>query len=150
MQKRNIVFMSVGIALLWVLSACAAPQSATKVARPSNPGGPGPAATMTGDAQNGAKVFAANCVACHGDEGKGGVNNPGSKNGTVPSLNPIASSLKDSDPKVFAYNIDLFVEHGSTPEGSGPALKMVAWGDQKALTPQQIADVIAYIMSLNK
>ena len=158
MRDRNIVTVSVslGVALLWVLSGCAAkpapvpPAATVEVARPSNPGGPGPAATLVGDAQNGAQIFATNCVACHGAEGKGGVNNPGSKDGTVPPLNPIDDTLKSADPKVFAYNIDLFIEHGSTPEGSSPTLKMLAWGDQKTLTPQQIADVIAYVISLNK
>jgi mono/diheme cytochrome c family protein len=53
------------------------------------------------------------------------------------------------DLKVFAYNIDLFVEHGSTAEGPNPKEKMPAWGDTKKLTPQQIADVIAYLISLN-
>ena len=159
MRDRNIVTVSVslGFALLWTLSGCAAPKPApvppaatVEVARPSNPGGPGPATTLVGDAQNGAQIFATNCVACHGAQGKVGVNNPGSKDGTVPPLNPIDDTLKSADPKVFAYNIDLFIEHGSTPEGSSPTLKMLAWGDQKTLTPQQIADVIAYVISLNK
>jgi mono/diheme cytochrome c family protein len=69
---------------------------------------------------------------------------------SVPALNPIDATIANPDPKVFAYNIDLFVEHGSTPDGPNPALKMPAWGDTKALTPQQIADVMAYVMSLNK
>jgi len=154
MRNRNIVTVSVslGLVLLWVLSGCAAPKPAAtvEVARPSNPGGPGPAATLAGDAQNGAQVFATNCVSCHGAQGKGGVNNPGSTDGTVPPLNPIDDTLKNADLKVFAYNLDLFIEHGSTPEGPSPALKMLAWGDQKTLTPQQIADVIAYVISLNK
>ncbi len=158
MRNQNIVisFVSLGLVLLWVLSGCAAkpapapPAATVEVARPSNPGGPGPAATLTGDAQNGAQIFATNCVVCHGAEGKGGVNNPGSKDGTVPPLNPIDDTLKNADLKVFAYNLDLFIEHGSTPEGSSPTLKMVGWGDQKTLTPQQIADVIAYVISLNK
>jgi len=158
MRNRNIVIMSatVGIVLFWALSGCAAPKTAVsptatvEVARPSNSGGPGPAATMTGDAKNGAQIFAVNCVPCHGAEGKGGVNNPGSKDGTVPPLNPIDDTIKNPDPKVFAYNIDLFVEHGSTPDGPSPTLKMLPWGDQKTLTPQQIADVIAYVISLNK
>jgi mono/diheme cytochrome c family protein len=118
-------------------------------ARPSNPGGPGPAATMTGDSKAGAALFATNCKACHGDQGKGGVSNPGSSDGTVPPLNPIDETLMSKDPKVFAYNLDLFIQHGSTPAGDKPALKMAAWGDDSTLTQQQIADVIAYIMSLN-
>ena len=87
---------------------------------------------------------------CHGDLGKGGVANPGSDDGTVPPLNPIDDALVNSDAKVFAQNIDLFVEHGSTPSGSAPTLKMTPFGDQKTLDAQQIADVIAYVISLNK
>ncbi|HEX9018228.1 MAG TPA: hypothetical protein VF806_03525, partial [Anaerolineaceae bacterium] len=59
----------------------------------------------------------------------------------------------NTDAKVFAQNIDLFVEHGSTPEakqGATPAQSMVAFGDNKTLAPQEIADVIAYVISLNK
>ncbi len=122
---------------------------AMEIARPSNPGGPGPALSLQGDSQNGAQVFA-NCVPCHGSQGKGGVPNPGSSDGTVPSLNPIDDTIANADPKVFAYNVDLFVEHGSTPDGPNPAFKMPAWGDSKSLAPQQIADVIAYVISLNQ
>jgi mono/diheme cytochrome c family protein len=151
---RNLIraMMFLGL-LLFALTACAAPSTPTaateEVARPSNPGGPGPALDLQGDPQRGAQVFV-NCVPCHGEQGKGGVKNPGSADGTVPSLNPIDATMTDKDPKVFAYNIDLFVEHGSTPDGPNPSLKMVAWGDTKGLTPQQIADVIAYVMGLNK
>ena len=75
--------------------------------------------------------------------------NAGSSDGTVPSLNPIDSTIKSPDYKTFASNLDLFLEHGSTPEGVGPVFKMPAWGDLGALTPQQIADIIAYLISLN-
>jgi len=118
-------------------------------ARPSNAGGPGPAINLTGDVRAGAQVFAANCVKCHGLEGKGGVKNPGSADGEVPPLNPIDPTIATSDPRFFAYNADLFIEHGSVPEGPSPTISMTAWGDQKLLTPQQIADVIAYLMNLN-
>ncbi len=83
-------------------------------------------------------------------DGKGGNPNPGSDDGTIPALNPIDPTIKNADPKVFATNIDLFVEHGSTPSGNNPTFSMIAWGDKQLLTPQQIADVIAYVMSLNK
>ena len=58
--------------------------------------------------------------------------------------------LRAADLKTFATNLDLFLEHGSTPEGTNPTFSMPAWGDKKLLTPQQIADVIAYVISLNK
>ncbi len=122
----------------------------TEIARPSNPGGPGPALGLTGNAVAGKAVFEANCVRCHGQEGKGGIANPGSDDGTVPSLNPIDSTLVSTDAKTFAYNLDLFLEHGSTPSGPSPMLSMPNWGDSAKLQPQQIADVIAYVMSLNK
>ncbi len=161
MKKQLLVSLIVIVILALTLSACSSAATPTKpaeesgeVARPSNPGGPGPAATMTGDASKGAKVFQANCVPCHGQEGKGGVTNTGSKDGTVPPLNPIDPTLKNSDYKTFAYNLDLFLEHGSTPEeaaeGTKPALSMPAFGDQKKLQPQDIANVIAYVISLNK
>ncbi len=121
-----------------------------EIARPSNPGGPGPAADLTGDPMAGKAVFEANCVKCHAEEGKGGVANAGSDDGTVPPLNPIDSTLVDSNYKTFATNLDLFLEHGSTPSGPSPIFSMPAWGDSGKLKPQQIADVIAYVISLNK
>ena len=126
------------------------PNAAAEIARPSNPGGPGAAIDLTGDAASGQQIFAANCQTCHSAEGKGGIANPGSSDGTVPALNPIDPTLKDPDLKTFATNLDLFIEHGSTPEGTNPTFSMPPWGDKKALNPQQIADVIAYLISLNK
>ena len=104
---------------------------------------------MSGDAQAGAKLFAVNCMPCHGAEGKSGIPNPGSADGSVPPLNPIDAILASKDAKVFATNVDLFIQHGSTPAGSKPAIHMPAWGADKMLTQQQIADLIAYVMSLN-
>jgi S-disulfanyl-L-cysteine oxidoreductase SoxD len=121
-----------------------------EIARPSNPGGPGKAISLTGDAVAGMQVFNSTCITCHGEQGVGGKPNPGSTDGTVPPLNPIDSTLVDTNHKTFATNMDLFIEHGSTPEGTNPVLKMPAWGDTNALTSQQVADVIAYIISLNE
>ena len=154
-RSRLIVGLA-GVQLLSLLAACggtttgaSAPSATVESARPSNPGGPGEAATLPGDAKSGAAIFAANCTPCHAAEGKGGVTNTGSTDGTVPALNPIDATLVSKDPKVYAYNVDLFIQHGSTPGGTNPALKMAAWGDTGQLKQQQIADVIAYIMSLN-
>jgi mono/diheme cytochrome c family protein len=118
-------------------------------AQPSLPGAPGPAASLSGDTARGQLVFGSNCAACHGPEGVQGIPNPGSDDGSVPVLNPIDSTIANSDPKVFAANVDLFVEHGSVPSGPGPQIMMPPFGDQKLLTDQQIADVIAYVMRLN-
>ena len=121
----------------------------TEIMRPSNPGVPGPALDLTGNIDAGKFIFDVKCVICHGTEGTGGVQNPGSKDGTVPALNPVNAALKDANYKTFATNLDLFIEHGSTPEGNSPVFQMAAWGDNNLLAPQQIADVLAYIISLN-
>jgi mono/diheme cytochrome c family protein len=157
MKKINkpmtwMAFLAVCI-MVFVLSACAqkpTEAAAGEAAKPSNPGGPGEAINLTGDATKGAAIFTANCVACHGAEGKGGVANPGTDDGTVPALNPIDSTMVSKDAKTFATNIDLFIEHGSKPEGDAPTLSMLPLGDNKTLKPQEIADVIAYVISLNK
>ena len=144
--------LAVLVVVSLVLAACAsgnATSTEVEVPEPSNPGDPGEAVNLTGDAAAGADVFNTNCVACHGEEGKGGVANPGSEDGTVPPLNPIDPGLISKDTKTYITNVDLFLEHGSKPEGDSPAKIMPAFGDQKILTPQQIADVIAYLMSLN-
>ena len=118
-------------------------------ARPSIEGDPGAAASLAGDATSGQGLFGVYCAACHGPEGVQGVPNPGSDDGSVPVLNPIDYTLISSDPAVFATNLDLFIEHGSVPEGSGPRIMMPAFGDGEMLTEQQIADIIAYVLSLN-
>ena len=68
-----------------------------EIARPSNSGGPGDALNLTGDAASGAQVFQTNCVACHGPQGTQGVPNPGSDDGSVPTLNPIDPTMVSSD-----------------------------------------------------
>ena len=119
-------------------------------ARPSHPGGTGPAVGLTGDAERGAVLFRDTCVVCHGPEGKDDVKNPGSTDGTVPPLNPIDPTLVGKSAAEFAGNVDLFLEHGSRPDGLKPEREMPAWGDTRALSPQQIADLIAYVIRLNK
>ncbi len=121
-----------------------------EVARPNNPGGPGEAINLIGDPKNGEQIFVDDCQVCHGQDGKEGVLNPGSNDGMVPNLNPIDPTLVGPDHKTFAYNLDLFLQDGSIPAGNTPVKEMPAWGDSKVLTQQQIADVIAYIISLNQ
>ena len=153
MKPKLFSFAIILVLFVAALAACSGGgdnSGTSDVAKPSNGGGPGEAVNLTGDATAGAAIFQQNCVGCHGDQGKGGVSNPGSTDGTVPALNPIDETLKSADFKTFATNIDLFIEHGSRPEGDNPTLQMKAFGDEKTMTPQQIADVIAYVISLNQ
>jgi mono/diheme cytochrome c family protein len=119
-------------------------------ARPSNPGEAGPAASLTGDAERGQPLFGVACAPCHGPQGVQGIPNPGSEDASVPVLNPIDPTIASDDPALFAENVDLFVEHGSIPEGEYPRLLMPAFGDHDLLGDQQIADVIAYIIAMQE
>jgi mono/diheme cytochrome c family protein len=121
-----------------------------EVARPSNPGGPGEAVSLTGDPKAGETVYLVYCEVCHGPDGTDNVPNPGSDDETVPPLNPIDPTILNSDYATFAYNLDLFLQNGSNPEGPNAAYQMPAWGKLGLITQQQIADVIAYVISLNK
>jgi mono/diheme cytochrome c family protein len=129
-------------------TATPAPQSVP--VRPSEAGNPGPAVSLTGDAIRGRALFGAYCAACHGPQGVLGLSNTGSNSGFVPVLNPINPTIANADAKVFAANLDVFIEHGSVPSGINPLMRMPSFGDSKMLTPPQIADLIAYVMSLNK
>ena len=132
----------------FALTAAAVPATPS-IPRPSNPGSVGKAVDLTGDPAAGEKIYVVHCYICH----KGEVANPGSVAGTVPSLNPVDDRLKSADYKTFASNLDLFIEHGSTPQvnPSGEILLLMPnWGDSGRLAPQQIADVISYIISINE
>jgi mono/diheme cytochrome c family protein len=154
---RTKIFKIAGLIMVLVLvsSLLAACGSKATTQAPQSEAGetsgqPGPAVDLTGDATAGAVVFKNECEKCHGPEGKGGVENPGAAEATVPGLNPLDPEFVSTDAKEFATKIDLFVEHGATPEGDNPAKVMTAFGDEGKLTPQQIADVIAYVISLNQ
>jgi len=133
LKKRNtFVALTIGLVFLF-LAACA--KDITK---------PGRAVNLSGDPAAGKVVYDAYCKSCHGPAGTGGIANPGSDDGTVPELKPIDNDLKD------ATAMDLVIEHGSTPGGKDTASKMPAFGDESTLKPQQIADVIAYVLQINK
>ena len=121
-----------------------------EIAAPSNSGGTGNAANLNGDPVAGKQVYINSCQLCHGTDGQGNVLNPGSDDGTVPPLSPIDPSLVSMDAKTNAANLDLFIQNGSIPSGVNPARDMPAFGAENGLTQQQIADVIVYVLQLNK
>jgi ubiquinol-cytochrome c reductase cytochrome b subunit len=108
-----------------------------------------PAPNFVGNAGHGGLLFGQFCQRCHGTRGEGGVRNPGSEDGTVPPLNPIDRELFDAVPREFAVKIDPFIQHGSTPPGPRPTLRMPAFGDTNTLTQEQISNLEAYVLGLN-
>ena len=113
-------------------------------------GPPAEAATLTGSWKQGEALFEKRCQSCHGPQGTDKVKNSGSDDGTVPPLNPIDPALASKTPSSFAANIDRILQHGSIPDGPKPELFMPNWGDSQALSQQEISDVEAYVMRLNR
>jgi len=126
------------------------PAPVSDIPRPSNLGDPGEAINLSGDIASGEQLFSMNCSICHGDKGVGGIVNSGSLDGTIPSLNPVDPMLIDPNLKTFATNLDFFIQNGSTPAGTNPVFSMPAWGRSNTLSQQQIADLIAYLISKNQ
>jgi cytochrome c553 len=120
-----------------------------EVARPTIPGMPGEAINLKGDANAGQQIFIDHCQVCHGPQGTDNVLNPGSDDGTIPPLNPIDETLISPDHATYVYNLDLFIQNGSIPEGLNSTFQMPGWGRLGILTQQEIADVIEYVISLN-
>jgi mono/diheme cytochrome c family protein len=135
MLKRQRLHFLITLGLVMIILAACGAKDFSK---------PGKAVTLNGDPVAGKLVYEGYCKSCHGPAGTGGVANPGSDDGTVPELKPIDMDFKD------ATEMDLVIEHGSTPEGLDTASKMPAFGDNGEIKPQQIADVIAYILEINK
>jgi len=129
-------------------TAAAAHAPAAQV-EPGPRGEPGPASFIIGSADHGALLFNQTCTSCHGPQGTDNVPNTGSDDGHVPSLNPVDKDMYSADPKTFAAIIDRYIQHGSRPEGPGPVLSMLPFGETNTLTQQQIADVEAYVLRLN-
>jgi len=128
-------------------AAGASPSSAPPAADALAP--PVTVVKMIGDPGHGAILFDLNCAKCHGKAGQGHVPNPGSQAGAVSPLAPISRGLFSDDPVVFAENVDRLIQHGATPPGPGPALRMPAFGATRSLTAQEIANIEAYVLSLN-
>jgi ubiquinol-cytochrome c reductase cytochrome b subunit len=128
-------------------TASASPSSAPPAADAQAP--PVTVVKKIGDPGHGAILFDLNCAKCHGKAGEGHVPNPGSQAGMVSPLAPISRGLFSDDPVVFAENIDRLIQHGATPPGPGPALRMPAFGATRSLTGQEIANIEAYVLFLN-
>src|SRR6202045_950926 len=92
-----------------------------------------PAAIAAGDARHGEAIFMRYCQGCHGPDGRGG------GKGFMPHVGPLArkgyiETLPDD------YLADVIAEGGLA---AGKSAYMPSW--KTTLTPQDIADVIAFI-----
>lgn len=101
---------------------------------------------IVGNREHGRVLFQENCMRCHGPEGKVNTSDFSSLPG-VPSIVPIRQDLYSKDPREFVRNIDRSIQHGVRNRSGGP--DMPAFGDTHTLTQAQIADIEAYVLSLN-
>lgn len=88
-------------------------------------------ASQTPQFANGAAVYAATCVACHGENGKGTI--PG-----VPNFTKKKSPLSKSDQELVQSVLYGFQSPGSFME-------MPARGGNPVLTEQDVLDVVSYL-----
>jgi ubiquinol-cytochrome c reductase cytochrome b subunit len=160
----------VACAALIGLSIAGAQSTGSAVGAPTGPPGPTPdssivstapvpgpsvASHQIGGADHGSTLFVLYCVECHGDKGIKGVENPGSADGEVPSINPIDPAVKGKATQEFVDGLDGYLQNGSAPSATtstpnaSPRLKMPSFGNTYARTQPQIADLEAYVMKLN-
>jgi mono/diheme cytochrome c family protein len=110
----------------------------------------GLAASIIGNPQHGRILFRQQCEGCHGIDGTGGVPNPGSTTGFIPTLKPISEKYFSNTVAIFVNNIDTIIQHGSVTEGNAKAFRMLGFGDANTISQQQIAQIESFILSLNK
>jgi ubiquinol-cytochrome c reductase cytochrome b subunit len=127
------------------------PASAISTATPLP--GPTVASYTIGGVEHGQGIYISFCQQCHGIDGKGGVPNPGSGDGTVPEINPMDPEIMGKTTQEFVNGIDKYIQYGSAAEpkaeGDHPKYSMPSFGLNYTLTQQQISDVEAYVLQLN-
>jgi mono/diheme cytochrome c family protein len=125
MSKSKRLFFSFLAVLIVGLAACSQGTSNSDANVTSAP--------LVGDPAAGQGLYAQKCSTCHGSEGSGGRGR---------TLNPASATLRGADTAAFTQNLVQIITHGKG--------RMPAWGDTRRLTDQQIADIAAYILSLNE
>lgn len=97
-------------------------------------------------AKRGAEIYRrAGCVTCHGEGGKGGYTNVNAIGGKIPAVEKAREGFSKAE---LVKRISDGVAHPvkADPAGPEPMLKMPAW--KEALTPEEIAAVSDYLLSL--
>lgn len=86
------------------------------------------------------------CPLCHGDEGKGGFQNPNAEtDGKVPAVTYVAEGYTPAE-------LAKLVRAGAPrigradPNGPLPPYRMPGWGD--LMTDEEVADLVRYLLSL--
>jgi len=117
-----------------VVFAVSAAVIGTAVAAATTPAAPAKAAAGAGDAKAGKAKFDVLCIACHKKDGTGGFKVTGN-----PTPNWTLKKTWDATrTEGFLRNC---IVNGNSKSG------MVAWGKTGALKPQEVEDMIAFVMT---
>ncbi len=84
------------------------------------------------------------CGGCHGEKGEGGLKNPNSKSGEVPSLVYMKMFYSEEDLKNIIR--DGRMSEKKDPKGSEPPLYMPPW--KEAVSPEELDALVDYLYSL--
>ena len=131
MRTRTIVIVCLLLALSLALAACG--------------GGAAPAATSTpagpvGDASKGAEKFAGTCITCHGPDATG-------VTGLGKDLTTSEFVKAKSDAELIAF---VKVGRPASDPANTAGVDMPPKGGNPVLTDQDLADIVAYLRTLEK
>ena len=90
----------------------------------------------SGTAAQGAAVYAKKCVACHGDEGKGGMSSAVTARGPIGSINAAEKSIGNFWP--YATTLFDFIR------------RAMPWQEPRTLANDEVYALTAYLLMLNK
>ena len=92
--------------------------------------------TGSGTAAQGALIYAKKCVACHGEEGKGGVSSAVTARGPIASINAAEKSIGNFWP--YATTLFDFIR------------RAMPWQEPRTLSNDEVYALTAYLLMLNK
>ena len=90
----------------------------------------------SGTAEQGARVYATKCAACHGEEGKGGISSAVTARGPITSINAAEKTIANFWP--YATTLFDFIR------------RAMPWQEPRTLTNDEVYALTAYLLSLNK
>jgi len=130
MSTRTIVIICLLLALSLALAAC----GGSAPAAPTKPAGP------VGDASKGAQKYAGTCASCHGPDATGiaGL-------GKDLTTSDFAQGKSDADLVAFVK-----VGRSTSDPANTTGVDMPAKGGNPALSDQDLADIVAYLRTLEK
>lgn len=137
-KTRSVLATAAALALL--AAACTGGGAPAATPAPAKPAAQQPAAVAAGDPAKGKELFSATCASCHGPDAKG-----------LPGLGKDMTTSEFIKSQSDAQLVE-FIKKGRPASDPANTTKvdMPPKGGNPALTDAQLADIVAYIRTLNK